>query len=190
MPIPSGSEPQGRGDERVSSPAKRPRLGNTADNNVAESLRFPPASSTRRQQARHHIGSQRALSPHELHPGNSATRRSGSPTQKVSQLTFLRKPVQYVNLSDKPLQQLPDDVYDLYRTISNIQYLESFIPDEVRHDQAYITRSDNLRGVCSKRGTNHPVKKSWPPRLKLLPDALADQPLYRNSPFLISTLSA
>lgn len=143
MPSPSGSGGPGRDQGRASSPSKRPRLDSAADSDIAEtssclSLRTATSTSSRRLSAAPSL-------PASSAPASSATRRSASPTKKVSDLTFFRKPVHYVHLSDKPLQQLPDDVRDLYRTISNIQYLESFIPDEVRHDLACIIGPDSLR---------------------------------------------
>ena len=110
---------------RTSSPAKRPRLDNmTATSTPSHPLSAPPSLPT----------------------GSSATRRSASPTKKVSDLTFFRKPIHYVPLPDNtPLQQLPDDVHHLYRAVSAIQYLESVIPHKVRPDLERILGSDHVR---------------------------------------------
>jgi hypothetical protein len=49
-------------------------------------------------------------------------------------LLYFKKPVFYIDLSDNPGQQLPEDVQPLYRSIYNIGQLEDFIPAEVRGD--------------------------------------------------------
>jgi hypothetical protein len=130
-----------RDRDRTSSPAKRPRPDSAADSDVAEALSLRTITSTSSRR----LSAVPSLPASSLPASSSATRRSASPTKKISDLTFFRKPVYYVPLSDAPLQQLPEDVHHLYRTVAAIQYLESFLPAEVRPDLECIMGSDNVR---------------------------------------------
>jgi len=138
------SPPPGSGvPRRALSPAKRPRLDSVAaaDDDDEEAL----GSSSRLSVL---TGSSRRLStaPSLTASAAASTRRSTSPTKNVQDLLYFQKPVRYVEMRDNALEQLPEDVRELYTEMYKIGQLESFIPAEVRPDVRAIVGETYFRG--------------------------------------------